>query len=72
MRRQAKLADMRRQAIIVARRMLDRVRPRRQLGEEEHDNEKETAQMKHLLSLSAWLYGQMTVQVLSPPAPASL
>ena len=56
---QTKLADMGRQAIIVARRMLDGVRPRRQLGEEEHDNEKETAQRKHLFSLSGLRYVQM-------------
>lgn len=61
MRRQTKLADMGRQAIIVACRMLDGVRPRRQLGEEEHDNEKETAQMKHLFSLSGLHYIQMAI-----------
>lgn len=59
MRRQTKLAGMRRQTVIIARRMLDGVRPRRQLGEEEHDDEKETAQMKHPVSLSGQRYGQM-------------
>ena len=43
-RRQAKLADMLRQAIILIRHMLDRMRPARQLGEEECENEKEMAQ----------------------------
>ena len=59
MRRQAKLAGMRRQAFLVARRMLDRVRSRRQLGEEEDSNEKELAQLKHLFSLSGLHYVQM-------------
>lgn len=71
MRRQTKRADMRRQAIIVARRMLDGVRPRRQLGEEEHDNEKETTQMKHLFSLSGQPYVPMAKR-LSQLAPAGL
>lgn len=39
--------------------MLDGVLPRRQLGEEEHGDEKETAQMKHLFSLSGQRYVQM-------------
>jgi len=59
MRSQTKLAGMRRQGTIVARRMLDGVRPRRQLGEEEHDDEKEAAQVKHLFSLSGLHYIQM-------------
>lgn len=59
MRCQAKLAGMRRQALLVARRMLDRVRSRRQLGEEENSNEKELAQLKHLFSLSGPHYVQM-------------
>lgn len=67
MRRQTQLAGMRRQTLFVARRMLDGMRPRRQLGEEDGENEKETAQMKHLFSLSglhyvrmAWRAGQST------------
>ena len=52
MRRQTKLAGMRRQAILMARRMLDGMCPRRQLGEEEHSDEKEVAQLKHPFSLS--------------------
>ena len=40
MRCQTELADMGRQAIVIARRMLDGMRPRRQLGEEENGNEK--------------------------------
>ena len=67
MRRQAKLAGMRRQAVIVARRMLDRMRPRRQLGEEEHGNEKEVAQMKHEFSLS----GEHDVPVAWPLAQSA-
>jgi len=51
MRCQTKLAGMRRQAILVARRMLDGMRPRRQLGEEENGNEKEVAQRIHDVSL---------------------
>jgi hypothetical protein len=39
--------------------MLDGVHPRRKLGEDEHGNEKEVAQLKHLLSLSTPGYGQM-------------
>ena len=61
MRRQAKLAGMGRQTIFVACRMLDSVRPRRQLGEEEHGNEKDAAQMKHLFSLSGLHYIQMAI-----------
>lgn len=56
MRRQAKLAGMRRQGSLVAHRMLDGMHPRRQLGEEEHGNEKKRAQMKHLFSLSGLHY----------------
>lgn len=41
--------------------MLDGVRPCRQLGEEEHDDEKETAQVKHLFSLSGLHYIQMAI-----------
>ncbi|MBS1131690.1 MAG: hypothetical protein H6R16_2692 [Proteobacteria bacterium] len=59
MRRQAKLAGMRRQAFLVASRMLDGMRPRRQLGEEENGNEKEVTQLKHLFSLSGLHYVQM-------------
>ena len=61
MRRQAKLAGMRRQTILVARSMLDGMRPRRQLGEEENGNEKEVAQLKHLFSLSVLHYIQMAI-----------
>ena len=50
---------MRRQAILVACRMLDGVRPGRQLGEKESGNEKEVAQLKHLFSLSGLHYVQM-------------
>lgn len=57
--RQAKLAGMGRQAFLVASRMLDRMRPRRQLGEEEDGNEKEVTQLKHLFSLSGLHYVQM-------------
>lgn len=67
MRNQTKLAGMRRQGTIVARRMLDGVRPRRQLGEEEHDNEKEAAQVKHLFSLSGLHY----IQMAKPPAQST-
>ncbi|MBS1138928.1 MAG: hypothetical protein H6R13_381 [Proteobacteria bacterium] len=59
MRCQAKLASMSRQAVLVARRMLDRMRPRRQLGEEENGDEKEATQMKHLFSLSGLHYVRM-------------
>ena len=38
-RRQAKLADMRRQAILLARRMLDSMRPGQQLAEQQGNNE---------------------------------
>lgn len=58
--RQTKLAGVGWQAILVARRMLDGVRPRRQLGEEDCQNEKETAQMKHLFSLSGLHYVRMS------------
>ena len=51
MRRQAKLAGMRRQTILVVRRMPDGMRPRRQLGEAENGNEKEMAQRIHGASL---------------------
>lgn len=42
-RRQAELAGMGRQAMLVTRRMLDRVRPCQQLGKEEHGDEGEVA-----------------------------
>lgn len=41
---EAKLAGMRRQTLLVARRMLKRMRARRQLGEEQDNNEKEVTQ----------------------------
>jgi len=51
MRRQAQLAGVRRQSALVVRRMPDGMRPRRQLGEEKDDNEKEMAQRIHRASL---------------------
>ena len=50
-RRQAQLAGVRRQSALVVRRMPDGMRPRRQLGEEKDDNEKEMAQRIHRASL---------------------
>ena len=50
-RRQAQLAGVRRQPALVVRRMPDGMRPRRQLGEAEDDNEKEMAQRIHRASL---------------------
>jgi hypothetical protein len=70
-RRQAKFAGMRRQSIVVTRHMLDGVRPRHQLGEDEHDDEKEVAQVQHRFSLSARYYIQMA-RLFSPPEAASL
>ncbi len=67
MRRQTELAGVGRQAILVARRMLDRVRPHRQLGEEEHDDEKEMAQ--HQISVSVQQYVGMAG--LNRPGAAS-
>ena len=58
--RQTQMAGMGRQTLLVARRMLDGVRRRRQLGEEDCQNEKETAQMKHLFSLSGLHYVRMS------------
>jgi hypothetical protein len=54
-----------------ARRMLERMRPRRQLGEEEHDNEKKMTQRQHRFSLTAKHYIRMA-RPLSPPEAASL
>lgn len=51
MRRQAEFAGMRRQRPFLARGMLDGMRPRRQLGEAEDNNEKEMAQRIHEGSL---------------------
>lgn len=45
--REAQLADMGRQRPFLAGGMLDGMRPRRQLGEEENGNEKELAQRIH-------------------------
>ena len=47
MRRKAKQAGVRRQRLVVTRRMLDGVRPRQQLGEDENSNEKQMAQRIH-------------------------
>ena len=74
--RQTKLAGVGWQAILVARRMLDGVRPRRQLCEEEDGNEKEAAHLKHRVSLAgqhyAWMaklrsvsLDQQTLQILA-------
>lgn len=46
-RGKAQLADMRRQRRLVVRRMLDGMRARRQLGEEQDNNEKKMAQRLH-------------------------
>ena len=50
-RRQAKLAGMGRQALAFADRMLDSVRSRRPLGEDEHEDEEEAAEQRHAESL---------------------
>lgn len=47
MRRQAKLADVLRQRAFLGRRMLDGVRARRHLGEQERDDEEQVAQGIH-------------------------
>ena len=59
--RQTKLAGVGWQAILVARRMLDGVRPRRQLCEEEDGNEKEAAHLKHRVSLAGQHYAWMAL-----------
>lgn len=46
-RRHAELAGMRRQRLVISRRMLDGMRPRQQLGEEKDGNEKEMTQRIH-------------------------
>jgi hypothetical protein len=46
-RRQAKLADMRRQAILLARRMLDSMRPGQQLAEQQGNDEEEMTPATH-------------------------
>ena len=51
MRRQAQRAGMRRQTVLVIRRMPDGMRPRRQLGEEQDSNEQDVTQGTHGLSL---------------------
>ena len=51
MRGETKLAGVGRQCAFVAGRMVDRMRPRRQLGEEKDGNEKEMAQGIHKNSL---------------------
>lgn len=50
MRRQAKLAGMRGQRFVIARRMLDRMRPGQQLGEDERGNEQEMTPDRHSFS----------------------
>jgi len=50
-RRQTKLAGMRRQGLVIPRRMLDGMRPRQQLGEDKGGNEKEMTQRIHERSL---------------------
>lgn len=50
-RREAQLAHMVRQRPFLVDRMVDRMRSRRQLGEEENSNKKEMAQRIHRVSL---------------------
>ena len=47
MRRQAQLAGMRRQRILVPRRMRHGMRASEQLGADENGNEKEVAELTH-------------------------
>lgn len=52
-RGQAQLAGVDRQRSVLPRRMLDGMRPRRQLGEDEGEDEKEMAQRIHVVKFSA-------------------